>query len=170
MRAGRAGVVVLLCLFVPACGEEDDGRPSEGAIIGELAGLFDKASPGTPGAAGCVGEKLVDKYTLDELVDAKLLTPQFHAPADMPRHLRPRVAEAWVKASTSCVDYVEAAAVTYGEGIDGFDQSAFRECVRERVDDAGVHTALVDTYTGNTTSEAVVALSTVLLDCADRQK
>jgi hypothetical protein len=164
-----AGVAALLCLVPAACAEEDT-RPSEGAIVGELAQLFDKASPGTPGAAGCVGERLAGEFTLEELVTARLLTPQYHAPADMPRRLRPKVAEAWVDASIACVDYLEAAAIAYGQDIDGYDRAAFRACVDAEVDQRGVHKALVDTYTGRVTSEAVLRLSTVLTACADQQK
>jgi hypothetical protein len=164
-----SGVAALLCLVPAACAEEDT-RPSEGAIIGELAQLFDKVSPGTPGGAGCVGKRLVEEFTLEELVTARLLTPQYHAPADMPGKLRPRVAEAWVDASTACVDYLEAAASAYGQDIDGYDRAAFRSCVDAEVDERGVHKALVDNYTGHVTSEAVLRLSTVLTACADQQK
>lgn len=166
----RQGLVVLLSLAAVSCGSDDDGPPDREAIEGELATLFDRASPATPDAATCVAERLATAYTADELVDAGLLTEDYRAPGDMPRQLARPDAAAWVDASIACVDYLEVAARTYGEGLAGFDEIVYRSCVDASVDEAGVRTALVDTYAGLGTTDAVVRLSTVLIACAERQK
>ena len=98
MGRTRVGLVVLALLLAGGCGGDDP--PSQDVIESELAYLFNKASPGTPAAAGCVGTRLAEEYSADELVDAKLLTEAYRAPADMPRKLKHKYAVSWVKAST----------------------------------------------------------------------
>lgn len=167
MGRTRGGLVVLALLLAGACG--DDDAPDRDVIESELAYLFNKASPGTPAAAGCVGARLAEEYSADELVDAKLLTEAYRAPADMPKKLRHKYAVAWVEASTECVDYLEVAAAEHGQSVPGFDVRQYRECVDSRLKKDGVRRALVDTYSGKATSPAALRLSSVLTACADQQ-
>jgi len=166
----RLGVAVLLCLAANACGGDDDGPPSQESIEGELATLFDRASPDTPEGADCVAERLAAAYTPDELVEARLLTEQYRAPGDMPRQLARPDAEAWVDASTACVDYIAVAGRTYAEDAAVFDEEVYGQCVDEHLDGSAVRDALVDSYSGKATSDAVVRMSTVLIACAEQQK
>lgn len=168
MGTARRGLVVLALLLAVACG--DDDKPSQDVVESEIAYLFNKASPGTPAAAGCVGARLADEYSPDELVDAKLLTEAYRAPADMPKRLKHSYAVAWVKASIECVDYIEVAAATHGQEIAGFDTALYRDCVDRRLRKGLVRRALVDSYTGDETSRPSLRLSSVLTACADRQK
>ena len=62
---------------------------------------------------------------------------QYRAPGDMPRELAQADAEAWVDASTACVDYVAVAAQTYSNEIEVFDEAGFRECVHAHIDERG---------------------------------
>src|SRR5688500_7090625 len=122
----RLGLVVLLTMATVSCGGDEDGPPDREAIEGELARLFDRASPATPEAAECVAERLAAAYTADELVYARLLTEDYRAPADMPQALSQADAVAWVDASTACVDYIVVAARNYALGVEGFDEVGYR--------------------------------------------
>ena len=129
--------------------QSDDRDPAPDRVRAGLASLYAGPSPSADVLAEgeCFAAALLDRVSLDELVDAGLVRDDGEA-AEVTPMLDVDVADAWVDAMGSCTSYAEVAARVAVARDPALDQATVASCLDDAVDADRVRQALVATLTG----------------------
>lgn len=187
VRRGLAAVGVLAvlagCSSDPGSDPEPGGEQSpsaaasssavpvdESVVRTDLADLFTGSDgAGTRPADGrCFADALLERVPLDDLVAAGLVDSSGRVPDALPA-LDPALAEQWVDAQSSCVDYVAAStAALQAQSKGRLDAAAYRRCLRTALSPAAVREAQVQALSGGMGGPAVADLADAQSRCAVR--
>jgi hypothetical protein len=149
--------------------QDDDVEPVPDAVRTGLAALYagDDPTPDVTAESECFADGLLERRTLDELVDAGLVDDDGTVPPVAPI-LDVDTAEAWVDAADACTPYAEVSARALTAQSKGrLDGETYLACFTAEIAPERVREALVATLTGAfSSSPAVQDLSTAQATCA----
>ncbi|WP_139980034.1 hypothetical protein [Nocardioides litoris] len=175
MRLSHAVPLAALlgALLLGACDadieQDDDVEPDRATVRTGLAALYAGADAGPEegAAADCFADALLDRLSVDQLVEAELVQDDGTVPPSAPQ-LDVDTAGAWVDASESCTPYVETSARALAAQSKGkVDTAAYTACLTEAITPERLREALVATLVGDFSSDPAVAeLSTAQAECA----
>lgn len=181
-RSGTAAAALLLAATALAgCSSDQPDDPrTTGATPPTTSGPYDRvlvrdgladlyAGPGASredrSVATCFADALLERLALADLEAAGLLaggdvvgtSPVLDEPT----------AEAWVDAQLTCSDYVEVSTSAQLDATKGaVDAAGYEACLRDRLDDELLRTALVATLTAGWDRPEVTELARAQGDCA----
>jgi hypothetical protein len=185
VRRGLAAVGVLAVLA--GCSSDadsdpgDDPAPSgaatssavpvdESVVRTDLADLFTGSDgAGTRPADGtCFADALLERVPVEDLVAAGLVDSSGRVPDALPT-LDAALAEQWVDAQASCVDYVAAStAALQAQSKGRLDAASYRRCLRTALSPAELREAQVQALSGGMGGPAVADLADAQSACAIR--
>jgi hypothetical protein len=148
----------------------DAPLPDEQVIRSGLSAYFAGDHPTADDTANgdCFAAALLARANPQQLQVAGILDNTFHMVTELPL-LSEQTAGLWVDAQFECTDFVEESARAQVEISNGaVDPAAYAACLRERVPDAQLRAAVVDTLTGNWDGPGVTALTEAQQTCAGR--
>lgn len=166
--------VALLVPLLAACsGSSDDGPSGDSGpsvdpeVRSGLAALYAGDHPGEQDTRNgeCFADELLDRVNLRDLEAAGVVVDGAVAPTSP--ELEPELAEVWVDAMFSCMDFIDESAraqVAFTKGKVDWEQYA--ACLREDLDDDTVRAAVVGMLTGAWDSPDVAALTRAQADCS----